>query len=122
MRSTWSFRLRGGESFEAAFPGLNPPQRHDGRLSVWVLLLTPKEAGAVIASAEQAGASVSSWCVENLPIPEGNPVLPTARCPLCFWFDGTGCGQVAWGPEGYQAAVEAHPKALEDAAECPLLT
>lgn len=120
-RRVWSIKVRGGSSLEVKCRG-NPAQRHDGRLSVWVLNLTQSELGKVVEAARNAGADVSAWNAAMVRPTGKSDVLPTARCPECFWFDPEerACGLVTMAEPVRAEAFRSHVKALEDAVACPL--
>lgn len=138
-RIVWTFRLTGGEAVDSqvGWPGSFPvgvSHAGAGTTSVWSLRLSEEEADLLKGVLRGHGVNVSRWGeVEGAEQREeravlssaerGEVVYPTERCPSCFWLDlhSEGlCGRVSWPQPVVAEAAEAHEKARQDAASCPL--
>jgi hypothetical protein len=129
----FTFLVKGGSSLAFQVPG-NAPIAHDGKVSLWALVLTPEGARQVEAVLTRVGARVAVTCAAETP-EQGflrdalrdlnSEALPTASCGACFWLDPSVegfCGRLQWEPSLREAAVDASAKARTDAQTCPLLT
>ena len=138
-RVVWTFRLTGGEAVDSQVGGhgsfpVGVSHAGAGTTSVWTLRLSEDEASLLEGVLRERGVVVTRWGeVENEEQREeravlssaerGEVVYPTVRCPSCFWLDlhSEGlCGRVSWPQPVVAEAAEAHEKARQDAASCPL--
>jgi hypothetical protein len=129
----WTFTILGGDPFGIAIPG-NPPLRHDGTRTIQPLYATQEVADGLQAKAEGYGCTVKVTCQEEpreaaeeraaiLALQQDDAVLPSNKCPSCFWLALTPpdqCGVSAWPKETVDAAIQAHDQAINDLLDCPV--
>jgi len=130
----WTFRVVGGESFQLSLEG-NPSVVHEGRTSVFHLLLADVSVNRFVDYLKQYGGQVEVWPMEGQSLEQKEErdllmgkdheeeVYPCVRCPECFWFELRGedhCGVTAWPSETVEAALAHNQKASKDLVECPL--
>lgn len=129
----WTFSVRGGKPF-SIHPERNPEVHHDGRLSIWHLILTMDQVAQIETVAASNGATLR-WSAEVqtpeqeeerrelLQAQDESMVIPCIRCPSCFWFDlkvDGYCGFEKWPREQVEEALDTDDKAQADARECPM--
>jgi len=127
----WTFHLRGGEPIGIHMRG-NPPVSHDGRLSIWHLMMGEKMSTYLSFYLQGKGVQVDAMAEEESPeqaqeraaMSDPNREYQTPLCSLCFFLDLNvlgECGYWGWPEEMLTMVLEGHEKARKDAQVCPAL-
>lgn len=128
----WTFHLTGGTPVQVGL-ARNPRVEHDGRVSIWHVILNDKMALylehflkgngiAVRAHADEQGPEQKAEREMAASLDE-NRLYRTVRCLGCLFFDPQleeDCGYEGWGEPAIMTLMENHQKALEDVQACPL--
>ena len=139
MTRLWTFRLSGGNAFDAqvgregAFPNILAHRGGRGAITLFSAWIPDEEAVHLEASLVAAGISVRRWASEESEeqhvirarqrsVEAGEVPFRTIRCPSCFWLDigcANMCGYASWDAPVVQSALDAHARAREDVDACP---
>jgi len=128
----WTFRLTGGKPVKVRL-ARTPELQHDGRLTLWQVMMTDKMAAylegfligqdiTVIRHAEVEGPEQKAERDMAASLNEDR-VYRTVRCMECIFFHPElpmDCGYEGWQENIITTFMEAHQKAREDIQACPI--
>lgn len=128
----WTFHLRGGNPVHIKLGG-NPERSHDGRLSIWHVMVSDKialyleqflqhQGIQVNAHAEVEGAEQEAERDMIRSLSEDR-VYRTIKCLECAFLDPaleSGCGYEGWDEQNITFLLSALLKAREDVQACPV--